>query len=72
MSHTIGVKELRKNLMTYAKHAQAGQSYVVMKHAKPLFKISAVDEDDRWEEVIDFTQFKKRGVDINELLRRLQ
>lgn len=59
-------------MKTYTKHAKAGRSFVVMKHARPLFKISAVDEDDRWKVAVDFTKLKQKGIDIDDLLRRLR
>ena len=55
----------------YAKKVQSGHSFVVMKHSKPLFKITPVDKDERWEEAVDFTKVKRGGVDIDDVLSRL-
>jgi prevent-host-death family protein len=71
MQHLIGLKELRQNVAKYARKVQSGHSFVVMKHSKPLFKITPVDEEERWEEAVDFTQIRKGGVDIDDLLKRL-
>lgn len=66
----IGLREFRENTKTLILDIQKGASYIVMKKNKPIFKISPI-EDERWEEVIDFTKIKKGGVDIDELLERL-
>lgn len=73
MSNIIGLKELRQNMPHYAQKVQKGQSFIVVKQSKPLFKISPLDqpEDERWEEVIDFTKIKKGGVKLDEILARL-
>ncbi len=67
----IGLKELRENTAAYEKQIIQGQAFVVVRRGKPLFKISPVDEDEQWEEVIDFTKLKKGGVNIKDLLKRL-
>jgi len=67
----IGLKELRTNMSEYAKRARVGQSFIVFKQSKPLFKITPLESDEDWEEMIDFTKIKKGGVDIKELLKRL-
>ena len=71
MENIINLKNLRENMSDYAKKIAQGQTFIVFKQSKPLFKISPVDEESRWEEVIDFTKKKKGGVDIDEVLSRL-
>lgn len=72
MEKIIGLKELRENLPYYAEKIERGQSFLVVKKSKPVFRISPFDEDDSlWEEVIDFTKIKRGGIPINELLSRL-
>lgn len=71
MKTTVGLKELRENMITYATEVNRGRSFIVIKQSKPLFKISPIVEDESWEEVIDFTKIKKGGIDIKELLKRL-
>ena len=70
----IGLKELRQNVTKYARKVQKGESFVVVKRSKPLFKIAPVDEEDQWETVIDFTKLTKdgQGIDADELLERLR
>jgi len=70
MENIIPLKILRENMQKYAEKVKLGQSFIVFKRSKPLFKISPIEED-LWEEVIDFTKIKKGGVNIKELLQRL-
>ncbi len=70
MNALVGLKHFREHLKEYEKLIQAGESFVVMKRAKPLFTVSPVHEGE-WEHVIDFTKLKKGGVDIKDLLKRL-
>lgn len=73
MENIIGLKDLRENLPAYEKKVQSGMTFLVMKKAKPVFRLCPVDSDDEdlWEEVIDFTKIKKGGIAIDELLKRL-
>ena len=70
MKNIIALKTLRENMQEYAQKVQKGDSFIVFKRSKPLFKISPIEED-FWEEVIDFTKIRKGGIDIEELLQRL-
>lgn len=68
----LGLKELRENMQKYASRVEQGESFVVVKKSKPLFKISSPDEDEGlWETVADFTQINKNGVDAKRVLREL-
>lgn len=67
---TVTLRELRENVAKYAARIGRGESFVVLKRSKPLFKISPVDEG-HWEEVIDFTKLRRGGVAIDEILSRL-
>ena len=71
MKNIVALKELRENMNKYADKVADGNSFVVLKRSKPLFKISPIEEDENWEEVIDFTKIKKGGVDIKDVLSRL-
>jgi antitoxin (DNA-binding transcriptional repressor) of toxin-antitoxin stability system len=71
MENLIALKDLRLNMKKYAAKVKIGQSFVVLKKSKPLFKITPIDEEGRWQEIVDFTKIKKGGVDIDELLTRL-
>ena len=71
MEKVIGLKELRENTQVYIDAVERGQSFVVIRRARPIFKLSSAKEDDCWETVADFTKIKKGGVDIRDLLSRL-
>ena len=70
MESIIGLKELRQNIEKYAARVQKGESLIIMRRSKPLFRISPV-EDEEWEAVIDFTKIRKGGIPLEELLSRL-
>lgn len=70
MEKLIGLKEFRENVESFTKQINQGQSFIVLKKSKPVFKVSPIDEGG-WEEVIDFTKLKKGGVKIEDLLARL-
>ncbi|OGF26419.1 hypothetical protein A2331_05805 [Candidatus Falkowbacteria bacterium RIFOXYB2_FULL_34_18] len=70
MKNIVGLKDLRQNMGKYSQKVARGESFIVFKQSKPLFKISPINEE-KWEEIIDFTKIKKGGVDINEVLSRL-
>ncbi len=59
-------------MQKYASLVEKGESFVVVKKSKPLFKISSLDEDEElWETVIDFTNVRKGGIPAKELLAKL-
>ncbi len=71
-THILGLKELRENMQKYASLVERGESFVVVKKSKPLFKISSLDEDEElWETIIDFTKVRKGGIPAKELLAKL-
>jgi antitoxin (DNA-binding transcriptional repressor) of toxin-antitoxin stability system len=70
MENIVGLKSLRENMTDYINRIAKGESFIVFKQTKPLFKISPV-QDEEWEEVIDFTKIRKGGVNIKEILSRL-
>lgn len=69
MEKVVGLKELRENTEKYVRDVGQGETYVVMRKSKPLFRIAPLEEE--WEEVVDFTKIRKGGVDIDEILSRL-
>ncbi|PIX62255.1 hypothetical protein CO057_00455 [Candidatus Uhrbacteria bacterium CG_4_9_14_0_2_um_filter_41_50] len=70
MNNIITLKDLRQNVQKYADRVEQGDTFLVMKKSKPLFKISPA-EDENWEVVVDFTKINKGGVDIDDILTRL-
>lgn len=73
MEKIIGLKDLRENLPSYEKKIAAGDSFLVVKKSKPIFRLTPVDQEEEslWQDVIDFTKIKKGGVAIADLLSRL-
>jgi len=70
MNNIITSKDLRENLAKYSDKVNKGESFIVFKRSRPIFKISPVI-DEVWEEVIDFTKIVKGGIKIDDLLARL-
>lgn len=73
MDKIIGLKELRENTESYIKAVEKkGDSFIVVRRSKPVFKIAPInEEDEKWETIIDFTKIKKGGVDVKDVLARL-
>ena len=71
MEHIVGLKDLRENMERYAQKVAQGKSFVVIRRAKPLFRLAPL-EDEEWEEVIDFTKIRKGGIPAKELLSVLK
>jgi len=71
MENIIGLKALRQEMSQYAEKVQKGQSFVVVKRSKPLFKIIPIEQGEIWEPVVDFTKIKRGGVNIDDILLRL-
>lgn len=71
MEKIIGLKELREHMDRYSSAVQKGDSFVVVRKSKPLFKMTPLEEKGQWEEVIDFTKLRKGGVRLPDLLSRL-
>ena len=67
----LGLKELRENTGKYIYRVKKGDSFIVVRKSKPVFKIVPADSEEQWETVVDFTKVKKGGVPISELLSRL-
>lgn len=71
MKHIVSLKEFRSHVAQFADRVEQGDSFVIFKRSKPLFRIAPVDEEG-WETVIDFTKFRKNGIPAEELLKRLK
>jgi len=70
MENIIGLKNLRENMLSCINRIAKGESFIVFKQSKPLFRISPI-QGEQWEEIIDFTKIKKGGVNIKKILSRL-
>ncbi len=71
MEKLISLKDLRLNMEKYASQVKQGQSFIILKRSKPIFQINPVSQDGDWEELINFAQIKKGGVEIKDLLKLL-
>jgi antitoxin (DNA-binding transcriptional repressor) of toxin-antitoxin stability system len=49
MDNIIGLKDLRENVDRYIANVSKGQSFLVVRKSKPVFKISAPDVDNVWK-----------------------
>lgn len=70
----VGLKELRENVGEYIALVGKGMAFTVVRRSQPVFNITPVanEDDGAWETVIDFTKFKRGGIDIKELIKRLK
>ena len=72
MYNIIPLKQFRIKLTQYAKQvSEHGNSFIVLKKSKPLFKIVPIDEDS-WDTVVDFTQIDPKGVPLNKVKQALE
>jgi len=78
MEKIIGLKELRNNVAAYAARVSKGDSFVVVKQSKPLFKIVPVIpettesyNDPNYKTLLDFTKIRKGGVPVEQIVRAL-
>lgn len=71
MENIIGLRELREKTESLISKIGKGASFLVLKKSKPIFRVVPVNEDDQWEEVVNFTKIKRGGVNIKEILSRL-
>lgn len=71
MKSIIALKDLHLNIDKCTTKVKNGESFIVLKQSKPLFKIVPLNDDEKWEEVINFAKIKKCRVSIDELLSYL-
>jgi len=70
MENIIGLKELRQNMDHFAQMTKKGQSFLVIKRSRPLFKITPINQtSDGVESVVDFLQTGAN--DVNKTLKPL-
>ena len=67
----IGLKELRQHTQKYISRIQRGESFLVVRRSKPVFKVAPPDEEELWEPVVDFTKIQKGGILLKDVLSRL-
>ncbi len=67
----VSLKELRENFPKYTAAVAKGRSFTVLKRSRPVFRITPVADEGKWDTIVDFTEIDPRGVDADELLKRL-
>jgi len=75
MNKIIGLKELRENTEEFIAQVKKGQSFVVVRKSKPVFKLSPVDEwgdEGIWEQIIDFREINPKGIPVKDVLASLK
>jgi len=70
-THILGLKELRENMQKYASLVKRGESFIVVKKSKPLFKLVTPESEEKWEVVADFTKINKNGIPADRILKEL-
>ena len=71
-THILGLKELRENMQKYASLVERGESFIVVKKSKPLFKLVPPESEEQWEMVADFTKINKNGIAAKTILKELR
>jgi prevent-host-death family protein len=71
MKNIIGLKEFRQNVESYSNRVSKGETLVIFKRSKPLFKIVPISEEETWETIIDFTEIDKNGVPIEKIIKAI-
>jgi len=71
-TNILGLKELRENMQKYASLVERGESFIVVKKSKPIFKLVPAESEEEWQTVADFTKISKNGIDAKRVLRELR
>ena len=72
MENIIGLKELRQNMPSFAQKVQQGQSFIVVKQSKPLFRITPLIDLDKDVEKVQQNDFlQTSAADLHHLLKPL-
>jgi len=71
-TNIIGLKEFRQNAESFIKRVNKGESFTVLKRSNPVFKITAVENEEMWETVADFTEIKKEGIPAMDILKAIK
>lgn len=66
-SESIGFRELRENADAIIAKVAKGQSFVVRRHSKALFRITPLEEKDEWE-AVHLTDENGRGMPTSKVL----
>ena len=69
-SNLIPFKEFRMNAQKYIDAIAKGESFVVIKRSRPIFRLEPVPEI--WETIVDFTSVYPKGIPAKKLLQYLK
>ena len=69
----IGIKQLHQNLKKIAEAALAGQSFIVVKNSRPVFKIEPIQSVSKKYTLADFRklQFKIRDSNLSRKIDKI-
>jgi antitoxin (DNA-binding transcriptional repressor) of toxin-antitoxin stability system len=69
----IGIKQLHQNLKKIAEAALAGQSFIVVKNSRPVFKIEPIQSVSKKYTLADFRklQFKIRDRNLSRKIDKI-
>jgi antitoxin (DNA-binding transcriptional repressor) of toxin-antitoxin stability system len=70
-NNIVGLKELRLNIQKYASLIECGESFVVLRKSRPIFRIVPPELEDKRENAVDFTKISKNGEAAKEILKEL-
>ena len=65
MAKIVGLKELREDMGRVIQAVkERGETFVVVRRSKPVFRIAPPEEAEQWETVVNFSRMKKGGVSL--------
>jgi len=69
MRNMLSIKDFRTKLTDYTKRvSENGDSFIVLKKSKPVFKVVPIDADEgEWQTIIDFTEIDPKGVSFDDV-----
>jgi antitoxin (DNA-binding transcriptional repressor) of toxin-antitoxin stability system len=66
----VPFKEFRLNAAKYIALLEKGQSFLIMKRSRPIFRLEPVEEV--WETIGDFTTMPNGGVPVKDLIKAME
>ena len=73
MENLLSLKDFRTQLTKYADRvSKKGDSFVILKRSKPVFKVVPINHEEEWETVIDFTEIDPKGVPFSKVIKALE
>ena len=72
MQNLVSLKDLRLKLTDFTNRVLSnGESFIILKKSKPVFKIVPIEEE-TWETIVDFTEIKPTGVPLEKVKAALK